>query len=90
MYERSVPLPCIDQVVDLTVRSELLSFLDAYSGYHHIPLAEVDQSITMFINPFGCFCYVKISSRQKNTGAKTKMYVVLLQRANRAQVQGLR
>jgi hypothetical protein len=28
------PLPCIDQVMDLTVECELLSFLDAYSGYH--------------------------------------------------------
>jgi hypothetical protein len=28
------PLPCIDQVVDLTTGCELLSFLDAYLGYH--------------------------------------------------------
>jgi hypothetical protein len=36
------PLPCIDQVVDLTARCELLSFLDAYSSYHQIPLAKED------------------------------------------------
>jgi hypothetical protein len=28
------PLPHIDQIVDLMARCELLSFLDAYSGYH--------------------------------------------------------
>jgi hypothetical protein len=29
------PLPCIDQVVDSTSGCEvILSFLDAYSGYH--------------------------------------------------------
>jgi hypothetical protein len=28
------PLPRIDQVMDLTAECELLSFLDAYSGYH--------------------------------------------------------
>jgi hypothetical protein len=28
------PPPHIDQVLDLTTRCELLSFLDAYSGYH--------------------------------------------------------
>jgi hypothetical protein len=28
------PLPRIDQVIDLTAMCELLSFLDAYSGYH--------------------------------------------------------
>jgi hypothetical protein len=62
-------LPSIDQVVDLTTRCELLSFLDAYSGYHQIPLAEVDQPATTFITPFGCFCYVKFSFGLKNAGA---------------------
>jgi hypothetical protein len=29
-------LPRIDQVVDLTAGYSMLSFLDCYSGYHHI------------------------------------------------------
>jgi hypothetical protein len=61
------PLPHIDQVVDLTIRCKLLSFLDAYSSYHQIPFAKADQSATMFITPFGCFCYVKMSFELKNT-----------------------
>jgi hypothetical protein len=36
------PLPRIDQVVDLTTGCELLSFLDAYLGYHQIPLTWAD------------------------------------------------
>jgi hypothetical protein len=32
------PLPQIDQVIDLTIKCELLCFLDTYSGYHWIPL----------------------------------------------------
>ena len=32
------PLPHIDQIVDATARHELLSFLDAYSGYNQIPM----------------------------------------------------
>ena len=28
------PLSCIDQIVDSSSRCDLLSFLDAYSGYH--------------------------------------------------------
>ena len=32
------PLPRIDQVIDSTAGCELLSFLDAYSGFHQIPL----------------------------------------------------
>lgn len=35
--KRSNPLPRIDQVVDSTSSSKVLSFLDAYSGYHHLP-----------------------------------------------------
>jgi hypothetical protein len=63
------PLPCIDQVIDLMARCELLSFLDAYLGYHHIPLAKVDQLGTMFITPFCYFCYIKMLFRLKNMGA---------------------
>jgi hypothetical protein len=61
------PLPHIDQVVDLTIRCKLLSFLDAYSSYHQIPFAEADQPATTFITPFGCFCYVKMPFELKNT-----------------------
>jgi hypothetical protein len=63
------PLPRIDHLVDLTVGCELLNFLDAYSGYHQIPLVVVDQPATTFITPFGCFCYVKMSFGLKNAGA---------------------
>ena len=34
------PLPRIDQVVDSTAGCELLSFLDAYSGYHQVQMAK--------------------------------------------------
>jgi putative transposase len=36
------PLPHIDQVIDSTAGSELLCFLDAYSGYHQIKMKESD------------------------------------------------
>jgi hypothetical protein len=62
-------LPRIDQVIDLMTGCELLSFLDAYSGYHQIPLAEADQPATTFITPFGCFYYVKMPFGLKNVGA---------------------
>jgi hypothetical protein len=35
-------LPRIDQVIDSTADCDLLSFLDAYSGYHQIPLYQPD------------------------------------------------
>jgi hypothetical protein len=40
--EGLVRLPRIDQIVDSTARSALLSFLDCYSGYHQIALREED------------------------------------------------
>ncbi|XP_073125757.1 uncharacterized protein [Henckelia pumila] len=43
------PLPRIDQLVDSTARHELLSFLDAYQGYHQIPLAKEDKNKVSFV-----------------------------------------
>ena len=42
-------LPRIDQVIDSTAGCELLSFLDAYSGYHQIKLNLADRLKTAFI-----------------------------------------
>jgi hypothetical protein len=55
--------------VDSTVSCELLSFLDAYSGYHQISLAIDDEEKTTFITPFGIFCYTKMAFELKNGGA---------------------
>ena len=38
----SYPFPWIDILVDSTVRHQLLSFLDAFSGYNQIRLDEAD------------------------------------------------
>jgi putative transposase len=50
-------LPRIDQVIDSTAGCDLLSFLDAYSGYHQILLYQPDQIETSFITPYGAYCY---------------------------------
>jgi hypothetical protein len=62
-------LPRIDQIVDSTAGSALLSFLDCYSGYHQITLREEDQSKTSFITPFGAYCYKTMSFGLKNVCA---------------------
>jgi hypothetical protein len=62
------PLPCIDQVVDSTARSETLCFLDAYSGYHQIAMCIENQLITSFISPFGAYCYKTMPFGLKNAG----------------------
>jgi len=63
------PLPRIDQIVDSTTGCEVLSFLDAYSGYHQIKMKESDQLATSFITPFGMYCYVTMPFGLKNAGA---------------------
>jgi hypothetical protein len=62
-------LPRIDQVIDSTVGCNLLCFLDCYSGYHQIDIKEEDQEKTVFITPFGTYCYTTMSFGLKNTGA---------------------
>ena len=54
------PLPRIDQLVDSTSGCELLSFLDAYSGYYQINMCKEDEEKTSFITPYGTYYYIKI------------------------------
>jgi hypothetical protein len=58
----------IDQVIDSTAGHDMLSFLDAYSGYHQIPLYELDQIKTSFITLYGAYCYVTMPFGLKNAG----------------------
>ena len=51
------PLPQIDTLVDSTARHQLLSFMDALSGYNQIKLNEVDQEKTSFVTSQGLFYY---------------------------------
>jgi hypothetical protein len=61
-------LPRIDQVIDSTAGCDLLCFLDCYSGYHQITIKEEDQEKTVFITPFGAYCYTTMSFGLKNAG----------------------
>jgi hypothetical protein len=63
------PLPRIDQVVDSTVGSETLCFLNAYSGYHQIAMCIANQLATSFITPFDAYCYQTMPFGLKNAGA---------------------
>jgi hypothetical protein len=62
-------LPRIDQVIDSTTSCNRLSFLDAYSGYHQVPLYQPDQIKTSFITPYRAYCYVTMPFGLKNAGA---------------------
>jgi hypothetical protein len=64
----SFTLPCTDQLIDSIAGCDLLLFLDAYSGYHQIPLYEPDQIKTSFITPYGAYFYVSMPFHLKNAG----------------------
>ena len=79
----SFPLPRIDQIVDVSAEHGMLSFLDAFSGYHQIPMYPPDAEKTTFINPHGLFFYNVMLFGLKNVGATyqrlvTKMFRPLL------------
>ena len=61
------PMPRIDQLVDATVGHPQMSFLDAFQGYHQIPLALDDQEKTAFVTPTGNYHYKVMSFGLKNT-----------------------
>ena len=51
------PLSRIDQLVDATLGHELLTFMDAFSGYNQIRMAPEDEEKTAFITDRGLYCY---------------------------------
>ena len=65
----SFPLPRIDLIVDATAGHELLSFMDAFSGYNQISLDPDDQEKTSFVMGQGTYCYRVMPFGLKNAGA---------------------
>ena len=65
----SYPLPQVDVLVDSTARHQLLSFMDAFSGYNQIRMHEDDQEKTSFVISQGFFCYRVMPFGLKNAGA---------------------
>ncbi|GFZ00843.1 hypothetical protein Acr_14g0004780 [Actinidia rufa] len=65
----SFSLPKIDLIVDATSKHELLSFMDAFSGYHQIKMYPPDIEKTSFITERGLYCYKVMPFGLKNAGA---------------------
>ena len=77
------PMPWIDQLVDATVGHPQMSFLDAFQGYHQIPLALEDQEKTAFVTPTRNYHYKVMPFGLKNAMSTyqrmmTKMFEPLL------------
>jgi hypothetical protein len=76
--KNSFPLPRIDLLVDSTSGHELLSFMDAFSGYNQIYMEEADQEKTAFITDRGLYCYKMMPFGLKNAGATYQRLVNMM------------
>ncbi|KAI5338472.1 hypothetical protein L3X38_017743 [Prunus dulcis] len=65
----------IDQLVDSTSGNQLLSFMDAYSGYNQIMMHEDDKAKTSFIIERGTYCYKVMPFGLKNAEATNQRLV---------------
>ena len=65
----SFPLSRIDLIVDAIASHELLSFMDAFSGYNQISMDPGDNEKTSFVTTQGTYCYRVMPFGLKNTGA---------------------
>ena len=90
----SFPLPRIDQLVDSIVGHKLLTFMDAFSGYNKIKMAEEDQEKTTFITSQGLYCYRVMPFGLKNARATyqrlvNKMFNKQIRRNMEVYVKGM-
>ena len=65
----SYPLPSIDRLVDGSFGQEMMSFLDAYSGYNQIQMNRSDIPKTAFTTDTTNYCYKVMPFGLKNVGA---------------------
>ena len=76
-------MPMINQLVDAIVGHPRMNFLDAFQGYHQIPLALDDQEKTTFVTPIGNYHYKIMPFGLKNAESTyrrmmTRMFESLL------------
>jgi len=69
MSKGQLSSPRIDQLVNSTAGHELLTFMDAFSGYNKIVMSEEEEEKTSFVNSQGLYSYKVMPFRLKN--AKT-------------------
>ena len=68
-------LPRIDLIVGATAGHELLSFMDAFSGYNQISMDPSNQEKTSFVTGQGTYCYRVMPFGLKNAGATNQRLV---------------
>ena len=72
------PLPHMDTLVNNTTTNAVFSFMDRFSGYNQIKMAEEDKSKTTFVTHWGTFMYDVMPFGLKNAGATFQQAMVTL------------
>ncbi|KAK1441334.1 hypothetical protein QVD17_07181 [Tagetes erecta] len=72
------PLPHIDSMVDSIAGHEILTFMDASSGFQQIQMEPSDQEDTTFMTPSGIYCYIAMPFGLKNAGATYQRLVNMM------------
>lgn len=72
------PLPHIDVLVGNTAQFSVFSFMEGFSGYNQIKMASADMDKTMFITPWGTFCYKVMPFGLENAGEMYQKAMVKL------------
>ena len=65
----SYPLPNIDRLIESTAGNEMLTFMDAFSGYNQIMMHPDDREKMAFITDRRTYCYKVMPFGLKNAGA---------------------
>ena len=61
-----LPMPFMDQMLDRLAGKGWYYFLDGYSGYNKIPIAQEDQEKTTYTCPYGTFAFRRMPFRLCN------------------------
>lgn len=72
------PLPHIDVLVDNATQFFVFSFMDGFSSYNQIRMAQDDMEKTTFITPWGKLSYKVMPFGLKNIGATYQRAIVTL------------
>ena len=72
------PLPYIDTLVDNTATNRFFSFMDGFSSYNYIKMAEEDKAMTTFTTHWGTYAYDVMPFGLKNISATYQRAMVTL------------
>ena len=67
------PLPNIDLLIDSATRSAMFSFMDGFSEYNQIRMAQKDANKTAFRTPMSNFYYTMMPFGLKKRGCNLSM-----------------